>query len=566
MKDIQKIHEEIFNYLQKWSEQNRASKGLNPYFYMRNQKDKRFEKGYWFIGAEDYLCVSFWSGGDSLNKTPNVYFNLDQKHGVRVVIVSREDSDVKREYFNEMVGQLNVVEPSVYIVDKDKNGKSKRVWHKVYSNDYKDYMKYLPQFIETDKNIIDRYVNDTSVEFEDFVSEFSFIATSDFDKMLSKVLNQQQIIKKKERKSGNSLPFSIEYIKIENFQGIRYAFIEDLPNDAGWIYITGENGYGKTTLLQAIALGFDTQKELEKYMETDTRITIAIRDKEIIIRSKDSSIALKRYPNVLGYGTSRLNVQPRDTENKGSNGDNVLGLFDAEARMKNINYELFAANKTDESTFKDLENIIRIVTKERIKKIEIRDREAFFSEQLSNGELLKPLPLDKLAAGFRNLINLVSDIYLRFKAIYPDKSHTEFEGIVMIDEIETHLHPILQKELSEALINKNAFPKIQFIATTHSPMVFLGMPPNTVLFNISKDIQDETCIQRINIDLPNVLPNQILTSSLFGMENIRNIHNQGVEHLNVETEPEIRERKLTEHKVKELSKNFIFKLPTNDKN
>ena len=565
MEEIEKIHEEIFNYLQKWSEDNRASKGLNPYFYMRNQKDKRFEKGYWFIGAEDYLCVSFWAGGDSLNKTPNVYFNLDYKHGVRVVIVSREDSDVKRAYFDEMVGQVNDVE-STYIVDKDKNGKSKRVWHKVYSNDYKDYMKYLPQFIETDKTIIDKYVNDTPVEFEDFVSKFSFIATSDFDKMLSKVLNQQQIIKKKERNNVNALPFSIEYIKIWNFQGIAYAFIENLPNDTGWIYITGENGYGKTTLLQAIALGFDTQKELEKYVETDTRIEIAIRDKEIIIRSKDSSIALESYPNVLGYGTSRLNVQPRDTENKGLNGDNVLGLFDAEARMKNINYELFAANKTDESTFKDLENIIRIVTKERIKKIEIRDREAFFSEQLSSGELLKPLPLDKLAAGFRNLINLVSDIYLRFKAIYPDRNHTEFEGIVMIDEIETHLHPILQKELSEALINKNVFPKIQFIATTHSPMVFLGMPPNTVLFNISKDIQDETCIHRIHIDLPNVLPNQILTSSLFGMEDIRNIHNQGIEHLNVETEPEIRERELAENRVKELSKNFIFKLPTNDKN
>ena len=72
--DIKKIHEEIFSYLQKWSEEGRISKELNPYFYMRRQRDERFMKGYWFVGGENYLCISFWEGGDSKNKTPSIYF------------------------------------------------------------------------------------------------------------------------------------------------------------------------------------------------------------------------------------------------------------------------------------------------------------------------------------------------------------------------------------------------------------------------------------------------------------------------------------------------------------
>jgi hypothetical protein len=106
MKEIQKIHEDVFNYLNSWSEQSRTSKlEINPYFYMRSVRDERFKKGFWFPGNDNYLCISFWAGGDSKNKTPNIYFEINEKFGCRVIMVSK-DSDSKFLYFKRIASHL----------------------------------------------------------------------------------------------------------------------------------------------------------------------------------------------------------------------------------------------------------------------------------------------------------------------------------------------------------------------------------------------------------------------------------------------------------------------------
>ena len=103
MRNIERIHDEIFTYLNDWSEQSRReNREVNPYFYMRSVRDERFRKGYWFPGNDSYICLSFWSGGDSSNKTPNMYFELNEKAGCRVIIVAK-DSEAKYDYFEQLV-------------------------------------------------------------------------------------------------------------------------------------------------------------------------------------------------------------------------------------------------------------------------------------------------------------------------------------------------------------------------------------------------------------------------------------------------------------------------------
>ncbi len=73
---------------------------------------------------------------------------------------------------------------------------------------------------------------------------------------------------------------------------------------------------------------------------------------------------------------------------------------------------------------------------------------------------------DMLPQGYRRLISIVFDIVIRSFIL---NGCVEPEGIVLIDEIELHLHPILQQEVLQRF--RKTFPKIQFIVSTHSPLV-----------------------------------------------------------------------------------------------
>lgn len=81
-----------------------------------------------------------------------------------------------------------------------------------------------------------------------------------------------------------------------------------------------------------------------------------------------------------------------------------------------------------------------------------------------------------LSAGYRNMIAMVADIARRAATLNPqlgaDAAH-EAAGIVLIDEIELHLHPKWQRGVIPSL--RRAFPKMQFIATTHSPQVLASV-------------------------------------------------------------------------------------------
>lgn len=85
--------------------------------------------------------------------------------------------------------------------------------------------------------------------------------------------------------------------------------------------------------------------------------------------------------------------------------------------------------------------------------------------------------LDMLSDGYKRLVNIVTDIAFRCtllnKEIYGDSSADRTKGVVLIDEIDMHLHPLLQARVMMGL--KAAFPQLQFIVTTHAPMVMTGV-------------------------------------------------------------------------------------------
>jgi predicted ATP-binding protein involved in virulence len=90
------------------------------------------------------------------------------------------------------------------------------------------------------------------------------------------------------------------------------------------------------------------------------------------------------------------------------------------------------------------------------------------------------LRLDQLSDGERNLIALAGDLARRMVIADPtNESPLDTVGVILIDEIEQHLHPAWQRQVIPAL--RRAFPQAQLIVTTHSPQVLSSVPASAVV-------------------------------------------------------------------------------------
>ena len=109
-------------------------------------------------------------------------------------------------------------------------------------------------------------------------------------------------------------------------------------------------------------------------------------------------------------------------------------------------------------------------------------KDATIDEQVNGGKTGKQLFLEQLSDGERGLIALVFDLTRRLSLANPDSDNPIVEGValVMIDEIELHLHPKWQRDVLQRL--SDIFKSCQFVVTTHSPLVLGEVPARCVRF------------------------------------------------------------------------------------
>lgn len=95
---------------------------------------------------------------------------------------------------------------------------------------------------------------------------------------------------------------------------------------------------------------------------------------------------------------------------------------------------------------------------------------------------------DLLSDGYRRLVSIVVDIAFRCallnKVMYGDEAYKQTHGTVIIDEIDEHLHPELQVRILKSL--HETFPYIQFIVSTHAPLVMSSVAntPENVVYKL----------------------------------------------------------------------------------
>ncbi|WP_343693192.1 AAA family ATPase [Chitinophaga sp.] len=112
------------------------------------------------------------------------------------------------------------------------------------------------------------------------------------------------------------------------------------------------------------------------------------------------------------------------------------------------------------------------------------DRKNYNFNILETGK--EPYNLNQLSDGYSAILSIITELLLRMESSGV-KSY-DVQGIVLIDELETHLHLELQKKVLPFLTN--FFPKLQFVVTTHSPFVINSIE-NAVICDLEKRIVTE---------------------------------------------------------------------------
>ena len=102
-------------------------------------------------------------------------------------------------------------------------------------------------------------------------------------------------------------------------------------------------------------------------------------------------------------------------------------------------------------------------------------------KELTVSENEKRIPLTSLSDGLRSIIAMVGDLAYRCIVLNPQlgmNAPSKTPGVVLIDEIEMHLHPAWQQKVLQQLME--VFPKVQFICTTHSPQILSTVRPESI--------------------------------------------------------------------------------------
>lgn len=214
---------------------------------------------------------------------------------------------------------------------------------------------------------------------------------------------------------------------------------------------------------------------------------------------------------LLGYGATRLLPRPGTTPVKkfgASKADNLFSPFvplaDANAWLDRLGEER------------------RAPMAEGLKQLLLLDKEARIAldsgpPPIASVELHgQRIPLSDLSDGYQGMAALAADVMGVMGKRWPEMALAE--GIVLIDEIDAHLHPRWKMQVVERL--RTVFPRLQFLMTTHDPLCLRGLKSEEVAV-LRRDARDAVQVLR---DLPSpagLRVDQILTSDLFGMNSTR---------------------------------------------
>ena len=440
----------------------------------------------------------------------------------------------------------------------------------------------------------------------------------------------------------NTTQIYIKNLQLKNIRTFREVDLNFENKDGTlpqWTIIIGDNGIGKSTLLQCVAwmkplFLYEKDNKISNYKpspfitdeENDRFIGLVSKNNEAykigskisanfqsnkVLKSKaitgkddicstsvdfkineydellDVNFNLKTtkennfYNNevlIYAYSASRtlgkLNIFEPEMDDTIPNFINEKSiLYDAEQILININHGFLGAEGDEKNRYKKYNNKVKSMLVSLLPDVKHIDDILVIAPRLVNkrmkeSEVLittkhgKKIPLNDFSLGYKNAVYWSMDLSWRLFNHYPDsKSALKEPAIVLIDEIDLHLHPKWQTEIIENL--SHHFPNVQFIVTSHSPlMVQSDSKANFAVLQFNTDNESvEVINETIGVDGWRV--DQILTSEFFGLKSTR-----GTEYKNLLSRRSllIAKKSLTQKEKKELKSitEKLSKYPSGD--
>lgn len=299
-------------------------------------------------------------------------------------------------------------------------------------------------------------------------------------------------------------------MKISSLRLVNVRGFDDLTIDFGkgrlHTVLIGKNGTCKTTLLRSLAIGLADSKDAGGLLAEPNGVLVSegkstatieielrstkpqqrhIKCKTVIGVDDHQDVLAEKTPQnetpgdllVCGYGVAR------QTEGESSVRpyrviDSVYSLFVYDASLVGIELTLrrlqdYLGTRQFNSTLAGIKKVLGLTTGDKI------TLPKGGGVVVSGPSIGKSIPIEGWADGYRKTLVWILDLYawaMRAKKVTKDGG---ISGVLLVDEIEQHLHPTMQTTLLKRLVA--LFPDLQLIATTHSPLVALGADPESVV-------------------------------------------------------------------------------------
>lgn len=316
------------------------------------------------------------------------------------------------------------------------------------------------------------------------------------------------------------------YIKNIHINKVRHLRDINIPLEKEaypHLMLTGKNGSGKTSLLNAIAnhierIANDRYKDFEKYESSIKYYENKLKENPQNRLSLEQSLVWNKNQYELFFGEVIVAFEDVDSLIiKYQKGNFIIAFYEAHRTIKKLQepknptkpelQDKWGIKETSTQEFlnflADLKIQEALARNEKLEKDANQIREWFVNFERLLGEIFqdedlqlhfnykdysfkiltkeKEFKFTELSDGFAAVLDIIVDLILKMQ----DKNQLirayECEGIVLVDEIETHLHLELQKVIMPLLTK--IFPNIQFIVTTHSPFVLSSLS-NAVAFDL----------------------------------------------------------------------------------